>query len=77
MDPENEVFIQRAVSRLIAGKTVVVIAHRLRTVASADKIIVLEAGRAVEEGTHQELIVKKGLYTRLYTIQQESLGWSV
>ena len=77
LDPENEVLIQRAISKLIEDKTVIVIAHRLRTVAGADKIIVLDKGRAVEEGTHKELMGKKGLYERLYTIQQESLGWSV
>lgn len=77
LDPENEVLIQQAISKLIHGKTVIVIAHRLRTVAGADKIIVLDKGRAVEEGTHEELIGKKGLYERLYTIQQQSLGWSV
>ncbi len=77
LDPENEVLIQQAISKLIEGKTVIVIAHRLRTVAGADKIIVLDQGRTVEEGTHEELIKKKGLYERLYSIQQESLGWSV
>jgi len=77
LDPENEVLIQRAISKLIDGKTVIVIAHRLRTIAGADKIIVLDKGSAVEEGTHEELIGRKGLYERLYTIQQESLGWSV
>ncbi|MDF2657076.1 MAG: putative transport protein, partial [Bacillota bacterium] len=64
-------------SRLIEGKTVIVIAHRLRTIAGADKIIVLEEGKLAEEGTHDTLMEKKGLYERLYTIQQESLGWSV
>ncbi len=77
LDPENEVYIQQAISRLVEGKTVVVIAHRLRTIAGADKIIVLDNGRAIEEGTHRELMEKKGLYERLYNIQQESLGWSV
>ena len=53
------------------------IAHRLRTVVDADQILVLEAGRLVESGTHNELMEKKGLYQRLYHIQQESLGWAV
>lgn len=77
LDPENEALIQQAISRLIEGKTVIVIAHRLRTIAGADKIIVLEEGKLAEEGTHDTLMEKKGLYERLYTIQQESLGWSV
>ncbi|SHI23101.1 ATP-binding cassette, subfamily B [Sporobacter termitidis DSM 10068] len=77
LDPENEALIQQAISKLIAGKTVIVIAHRLRTVAGADKIIVLNDGRLAEEGTHETLMQNKGLYERLYRIQQESLGWSV
>ncbi len=77
LDPENEVLIQEAITRLIKGKTVVVIAHRLRTIVGADKIVVLEEGKLVEEGTHGELIENKGLYAKLYHIQQESLGWSV
>jgi ATP-binding cassette subfamily B protein IrtB len=77
LDPENEMFIQQAISKLIKGKTVIVIAHRLRTVAGADKIIVLDEGRLVEEGTHEALMQNKGLYERLYRIQRESLGWSV
>ncbi len=77
LDPENEAQIQQAISHLIHGKTVIVIAHRLRTIADADKIIVLEEGRLAEEGTHEELLQNNGLYARLFGIQQQSLGWSV
>ncbi|MFT3982787.1 MAG: ABC transporter ATP-binding protein [Lachnospiraceae bacterium] len=77
LDPESESFIQQAISKLIENKTVIVIAHRLRTIVDADNIIVMDEGKVVEQGTHQELVVKKGLYNRLYTIQQESLGWSI
>lgn len=77
LDPESEAYIQEAISTLIRGKTVIVIAHRLRTIKNADKIIVLNHGRIAEQGVHDELIAQKGLYHRLYTIQQESLGWSV
>ena len=77
LDPESEASIQQAISALITGKTVIVIAHRLRTIANADKIIVLESGTLAEEGTHEELLKKGGLYNRLFAIQQESLGWSV
>jgi len=77
LDPENEVLIQEAISELVKGRTVIVIAHRLKTIAGADRIIVLNDGRLAEQGTHQELIEKSGLYKKLFTIQQESLGWSV
>lgn len=77
LDPENEVFVQKAIAKLIEGKTVIMIAHRLRTVADADQILVLEDGKLVERGTHKELMKKKGLYQRLYHIQQESLRWGV
>ena len=77
LDPENEGEIQAAISELVAGRTVIVIAHRLRTVFGADKIAVLENGRLVEEGTGEALLAKGGLFARLYQIQQESLGWSV
>ena len=77
LDPENEVFVQKAIAKLVEGKTVIMIAHRLRTVADADQILVLEEGKLVERGTHKELMKKKGLYQRLYHIQQESLRWGV
>ncbi len=77
IDPENEALIQQAISALIKGKTVIVIAHRLKTVAGADKIIVLSEGRVAEEGDHDGLLAQKGLYHRLYNIQRQSMGWSV
>ena len=77
LDPENEVLIQRAIAKLVEGKTVIMIAHRLRTVVDADQILVLDNGRLVEHGTHDELMKKNGLYYKLFHIQQESLGWAV
>lgn len=77
LDPENEVLVQKAIAKLVEGKTVIMIAHRLRTVVDADQILVLENGSLVESGTHNELMAKKGLYQKLYHIQQESLGWAV
>ena len=65
-------------SRLLAGKTVLVIAHRMRTVEAADKIVVLDDGKVVEEGTPSELLAKEnGLFRRMSMLQSESLGWSV
>ena len=77
LDPENEVLVQKAIAKLVEGKTVIMIAHRLRTVVDADQIIVLDNGKLVECGTHDELMKKKGLYHKLFYIQQESLGWAV
>lgn len=77
LDPENEVLVQKAIAKLVEDKTVIMIAHRLRSVVGADQIFVLDDGKLVESGTHSELMEKKGLYQRLYYIQQESLGWAV
>ncbi|WNY23935.1 Putative multidrug export ATP-binding/permease protein [Methanimicrococcus hongohii] len=77
LDPENEDEVQKALSELISSKTVVVIAHRLRTIKNADKIVVLDNGRISEEGTHDELIQNNGLYAGMYNTQQKSMDWSI
>ncbi|TRZ36520.1 ABC transporter ATP-binding protein [Niallia circulans] len=77
IDPENEVLIQEAISELVRNRTVIVIAHKLKTIAGANKIIVLDNGNLSEQGTHEDLLAKKGLYAKLWDIQQESMGWSV
>lgn len=77
LDPENEVLIQAAISRLIAGKTVLVIAHRLRTIVEADQILVLDGGCIKEHGNHEELIKENGIYRRLYDVQALSQKWTV
>ena len=77
LDPENEVLIQNAISHLIRGKTVLVIAHRLRTVADADQILVLNHGYIEETGNHEQLMAKNGLYHHLYEIQRKSQEWAV
>lgn len=71
LDTESELLIQRALDRLLAGRTVFVIAHRLSTVRGADRILVLENGRAVASGTHDELLDDEGTYRRLYDLQFE------
>lgn len=77
LDAENEVYLQTALSKLIQGKTVIIIAHRLRTISGASQIIVLKNGQIQESGQHKELMKHKGIYEKLYTLQQNSLEWSV
>ncbi len=72
LDPENEMDVQKAINQLIKGRTVIVIAHKLKTIRSADNIIVLDDGKVVEQGKHEELIKLKGLYARLWKLQQVS-----
>jgi ATP-binding cassette, subfamily B, bacterial len=72
LDAENETLVQRALDRLMEGRTTIVIAHRLATVLKADRILVMEAGRIVEEGTHSELVGAGGLYARLARLQFEA-----
>ena len=77
LDVENETLIQTALSRLIADKTVLVIAHRMRTVAGADKIVVLSDGTVAEEGSPQELEEKNGVYAHMVKLQTESQNWKL
>lgn len=69
LDLESERLVQQAVEKLLEGRTVLVIAHRLSTIQRADRILVLEEGRIVQEGPHSELVAKRGLYRRLYDLQ--------
>ena len=77
LDPENEVEVQKAIDTLVKGRTVIAIAHRLKTIKNANRIIVLDNGQIQEEGTHDELIRKKGLYAHLWDIQESSSGWKL
>ena len=77
LDVDNETEIQEAISRLVKGKTVLVIAHRMRTVENADKIIVLDGGVVAESGTHAELMQKHGLYARLVALQTAAADWQL
>ncbi|RUX33868.1 ATP-binding cassette domain-containing protein [Mesorhizobium sp. M2A.F.Ca.ET.042.01.1.1] len=72
LDAESETLVQRALERLMRGRTTIVIAHRLATVLKADRILVMEGGRIVEEGTHQSLVAKGGIYARLAKLQFEA-----
>ncbi len=74
LDPENEVFVQQAIANLSENKTVIMIAHRLRTITGADQIFVLEQGRVKESGTHAKLLEQKGLYNKLFRLQNSMVG---
>ena len=69
LDTESERLVQEAIGRLIEGRTVFVIAHRLSTVAHASQILVLDRGKVVERGTHEELLARHGMYQRLHSLQ--------
>ena len=75
LDPENEVLIQQAISALVAEKTVIVIAHRLQSIMSADNIVVLDEGQVAEQGTHEELLKRNGIYARLWAEQSQAGEW--
>ena len=77
IDPENEEKMNAAISEVIAGKTVLVIAHRLHTIKNADKICVLNQGSLVSEGTHDELLAASDEYRRLWKAAEESAVWEV
>ena len=77
LDVENETLIQSALSRLIKDKTVIVIAHRMRTVAGADKIVVLSDGVVAEEGSPDELYKKDGIYAHMTDLQRDSQNWTL
>ncbi len=76
-DPDNEALIQRALNRLMSGRTVLMIAHRLSTVVDADRIIVLDKGHVAEEGTHQQLVAAGGEYARMWSDYNHVLTWSI
>ena len=77
VDPENEEELQRAIAELTHDKTIVMIAHRLKTVRGADQILVLDDSHIVQSGTHAELIQQKGLYADFVSARQEAIGWKL
>ena len=77
LDVENETAIQEALSRLIKDKTVLIIAHRMRTVSSADKIVVLKDGAVAEQGSPAQLLHKGGIFAHMVQLQTKSQGWSL
>lgn len=77
VDTDNESYIQEAINELVNGKTLLVIAHRLNTICQADQILVIADGRISEQGTHDELIAKAGIYQDFVNIRKNSSGWSL
>lgn len=77
IDPENEHLIQRALTELTSGKTVIVIAHRLATIENADQILVIDAGHLVQKGTHRQLVEEEGIYQDFINIREQAEGWSI
>ncbi|MFI0424793.1 ATP-binding cassette domain-containing protein [Spongiactinospora sp. 9N601] len=73
LDPDSEAAVQDALAALAVGKTVIVIAHRLNTIAASDQILVLDNGRLVEQGKHAALLERRGLYARMWAAQEGSL----
>ena len=76
-DPENEALIQKAFATLTKGRTVIMIAHRLSTVIGAVRIIVLDAGRLAEQGSHEALLQSGGLYSRMWTDYNQAVQWRI
>ncbi len=76
VDADNEVYIQQAMSELCRDKTVLVIAHRLNTIRGADRILVLDKGRIIEQGSHEELMSKGGTYRHMVELQEQMKSWN-
>ena len=77
VDPENEQLIQQAISSLTCNKTVIIIAHRLATIEHADQILVLDQGKLIDRGTHNELMQREGIYRRFVEIRKKAEAWSI
>ncbi|MDF2514518.1 MAG: transporter related protein [Herbinix sp.] len=77
MDPENEKHLQDAITELTKNKTIIMIAHRLKTVRNADQILVLSGGRIIQSGNHNELIEEKGIYADFVNMRSRSIGWKL
>lgn len=77
VDPENESRLQMAIEALTQNKTIIMIAHRLKTVKNADQILVVDQGKIIESGTHKELVEAKGLYADFINMRKKTIGWKL
>lgn len=77
VDPENEAELQKAIKALTQGKTIIMIAHRLKTVKNADQIIVINQGKISQQGTHDELIKQAGIYADFVGMREKAIGWKI
>ena len=77
VDPENELELQRAIAELTKSKTVIMIAHRLKTVRNANQILVLDKGRIVQRGTHESLMKEGGIYADFVDMREKTVGWKI
>ena len=77
VDPENEDRLQKAIEELTRNKTIIMIAHRLKTVRNADQILVVDDGRIVQRGRHEDLIEQKGIYHDFVLGRKEAIGWKL
>ena len=77
VDPENEAELQKAIEALTQGKTIIMIAHRLKTVKNADQIIVIDRGKIAQQGTHDELIKQTGIYADFVGMREKAIGWKI
>ena len=77
VDPENEVDLQEAIEALTGGKTIIMIAHRLKTVRRANQILVLEHGRITQRGTHDQLVQEPGIYADFIRTRQKAVNWKI
>ena len=77
VDTDNESYIQEAISELVKGKTLLVIAHRLNTIQNADQILVIDNGQIAQHGTHEELLEQPGIYQDFVNIRKSAAGWSL
>ncbi len=77
VDPENEAELQKAIEALTNGKTIIMIAHRLKTVKNADQIIVMNQGKISQQGTHDELMKQTGIYADFIGVREKANGWKI